>query len=122
MKVANVASGHGNIPEEVIESVLARHDIVDTVGKVVHLSKQGKYLWGLCPFHSEKSPSFTVTPDRGVFHCFGCGMGGNAIKFRMEIEGLSFPEAVRIMAEESDIPVPEGRGERSLHPIQSGTG
>ncbi|WP_245647918.1 DNA primase [Paenibacillus borealis] len=110
MKVVEVASGHGNIPEEVIESVLARHDIVDTVGKVVHLSKQGKYLWGLCPFHSEKSPSFTVTPDRGVFHCFGCGMGGNAIKFRMEIEGLSFPEAVRIMAEESDIPVPEGRG------------
>lgn len=105
-----MARGHGNIPEEVIESVLARHDIVDTVGKVVHLSKQGKYLWGLCPFHSEKSPSFTVTPDRGVFHCFGCGMGGNAIKFRMEIEGLTFPEAVRIMAEESDIPVPEGKG------------
>ncbi|MEK4039251.1 DNA primase [Paenibacillus sp. FSL F4-0122] len=105
-----MASGHGNIPEEVIESVLARHDIVDTVVKVVHLSKQGKYLWGLCPFHSEKTPSFTVTPDRGVFHCFGCGMGGNAIKFRMEIEGLTFPEAVRIMAEESDIPVPEGKG------------
>ncbi|MDT3426547.1 DNA primase [Paenibacillus forsythiae] len=105
-----MASGHGNIPEEVIESVLARHDIVDTVGKVVHLTKRGKYLWGLCPFHSESTPSFTVTPDRGVFHCFGCGMGGNAIKFRMEIEGLSFPEAVRIMAEESDIPVPEGAG------------
>ncbi|WP_042197549.1 DNA primase [Paenibacillus camerounensis] len=105
-----MASGHGNIPEEVIESVLARHDIVETVSKVVHLTKQGKYLWGLCPFHSEKSPSFTVTPDRGVFHCFGCGMGGNAIKFRMEIEGLSFPEAVRIMAEESDIAVPEGKG------------
>ncbi|WP_342562436.1 DNA primase [Paenibacillus sp. FSL R7-0345] len=105
-----MASGHGNIPEEVIESVLARHDIAETVGKVVHLTKQGKYLWGLCPFHSEKSPSFTVTPDRGVFHCFGCGMGGNAIKFRMEIEGLSFPEAVRIMAEESDIAIPEGRG------------
>ncbi|BCG60283.1 DNA primase [Paenibacillus sp. URB8-2] len=105
-----MASGHGNIPEEVIESVLARHDIVDTVGKVVHLTKRGKYLWGLCPFHSESTPSFTVTPDRGVFHCFGCGMGGNAIKFRMEIEGLSFPEAVKIMAEESDIPVPEGAG------------
>lgn len=104
-----MASG-GNIPEEVIESVLARHDIVDTVGKVVHLTKQGKYLWGLCPFHSEKTPSFTVTPERGVFHCFGCGMGGNAIKFRMETEGLSFPEAVRLMAEESDISVPETKG------------
>ncbi|SET65310.1 DNA primase [Paenibacillus sp. NFR01] len=105
-----MANGHGNIPEEIIERVLARHDIVDTVGKVVHLSKQGKYLWGLCPFHSEKTPSFTVTPERGVFHCFGCGMGGNAIKFRMEIEGLTFPEAVRIMAEESDIPFPEAGG------------
>lgn len=62
-----MASGHGNIPEEVIESVLARHDIVDTVGKVVHLSKQGKYLWGLCPFHSEKTPSFTVTPTGEYF-------------------------------------------------------
>ncbi|KAA9007639.1 DNA primase [Paenibacillus spiritus] len=103
-----MASGHGSIPEEVIESVLARHDIVETVGKVVHLTKRGKYLWGLCPFHSESTPSFTVTPDRGVFHCFGCGMGGNAIKFRMEIEGLSFPEAVRIMADESDIAVPDG--------------
>ncbi|AIQ65005.1 DNA primase [Paenibacillus stellifer] len=110
-----MASGHGNIPEEVIESVLARHDIVDTVGKVVHLTKRGKYLWGLCPFHSESTPSFTVTPERGVFHCFGCGMGGNAIKFRMEIEGLSFPEAVRTMAEESDIPVPEGAGSQSAH-------
>lgn len=117
-----MASGHGPIPEEVIENVLARHDIVDTVSKVVQLSKQGKYLWGLCPFHSEKSPSFTVTPDRGVFHCFGCGMGGNAIKFRMEIEGLSFPEAVRIMAEESDIPVPEGRGGALAAPTLSGTG
>ncbi|MBY9076923.1 DNA primase [Paenibacillus sp. HN-1] len=110
-----MASGHGNIPEEVIESVLARHDIVDTVGKVVHLTKRGKYLWGLCPFHSESTPSFTVTPERGVFHCFGCGMGGNAIKFRMEIEGLSFPEAVRTMAEESDIPVPDGAGMQSAH-------
>lgn len=104
-----MASGQGSIPEEVIESVLARHDIVDTVGKVVQLTKRGKYLWGLCPFHSEKTPSFTVTPERGVFHCFSCGMGGNAIKFRMEIEGLSFPEAVRTMAEESDIHLPEGK-------------
>lgn len=105
-----MGTGHGSIPEEVIESVLAKHDIVDTVGKVVHLTKQGKYMKGLCPFHSEKTPSFTVTPDRGVFHCFGCGMGGNAIKFRMEIEGLSFPEAVKIMADESGIALPEGKG------------
>src|SRR5690606_2059140 len=78
---------------------------VDTVGKHVHLTKQGKYMKGLCPFHSEKTPSFTVTPERQMFHCYGCGKGGNAIRFRMEIEGLSFPESVRTMAEEAHIPV-----------------
>ncbi|GGA20539.1 DNA primase [Paenibacillus physcomitrellae] len=93
-----------NIPEEVIEAVLRHHDIVDTVSKHVHLTKQGKYMKGLCPFHSEKTPSFTVTPDRQIFHCYGCGAGGNAIKFRMEIEGLTFPEAVKTMAEEAHIP------------------
>lgn len=98
------------IPEEVIEAVLRHHDIVDTVSRHVHLTKQGKYLKGLCPFHSEKTPSFTVTPDRQIFHCYGCGAGGNAIKFRMEIEGLTFPEAVRVMAEEAHIHVPETTG------------
>lgn len=95
----------GNIPEEVIETVLKQHDIVDTVGKYVHLTKQGKYMKGLCPFHSEKTPSFTVTPEKQIFHCYGCGKGGNAIKFLMEIEGYSFPEAVRVMAEDMNIPV-----------------
>lgn len=104
-----MSTGRGNIPEEVIEAVLRQHDIVDTVGKHVHLTKQGKYMKGLCPFHSEKTPSFTVTPERQIFHCYGCGKGGNAIKFRMEIEGLTFPEAVRMMAEEAHIPY-EDRG------------
>lgn len=103
-------TGRGTIPEEVIEEVLRQHDIVDTVGKHVHLTKQGKYMKGLCPFHSEKTPSFTVTPDRQIFHCYGCGKGGNAIKFRMEIEGLTFPEAVRMMAEEAQIPYDFGAG------------
>ncbi|CAM3318504.1 MULTISPECIES: DNA primase [Saccharibacillus] len=99
-----MSTEYGNIPEETIDAVLTQHDIVETVGRHVHLTKQGKYMKGLCPFHSEKTPSFTVTPDRQIFYCYGCGMGGNAIKFRMEIEGLSFPEAVKIMAEESHIP------------------
>ncbi|WP_223067130.1 DNA primase [Paenibacillus caui] len=99
-----------NIPEEVIEAVLLHHDIVDTVSRHVHLTKQGKYLKGLCPFHSEKTPSFTVTPDRQIFHCYGCGAGGNAIKFRMEMEGLSFPEAVKLMAEEAHIPFTDLNG------------
>ncbi|WP_354495664.1 DNA primase [Paenibacillus favisporus] len=105
-----MSAGHGSIPEKVIDAVLEQHDIVDTVSRYVHLTKQGKYMKGLCPFHSEKTPSFTVTPERQIFYCYGCGKGGNAIKFRMEIEGLSFPEAVKVMAEESHITVPEGLG------------
>ncbi|MGG1877702.1 DNA primase [Paenibacillus cisolokensis] len=105
-----MSTGQGGIPDEVIEAVLAKADIVDTVSRYVNLTKQGKYLKGLCPFHSEKTPSFTVTPERQIFYCYGCGKGGNAIKFRMEIEGFSFPEAVRTMAEENDILLPEGQG------------
>lgn len=93
------------IPDEVIEAVLKAYDIVDVVGRHVHLSKQGHYLKGLCPFHSEKSPSFTVTPEKQIYHCFGCHAGGNAIHFVMGVEGLSFGEAVRQMAEEAHIPV-----------------
>jgi DNA primase len=95
----------GRIPEEVIQAVLRQHDIVETVGKYVHLTKNGKNMKGLCPFHSEKTPSFTVTPEKQIFHCFGCGKGGNSIGFMMEIEGYAFPEAIRVMAEESGIPV-----------------
>ncbi|MBO7743836.1 DNA primase [Paenibacillus sp. MWE-103] len=105
---------YGKIPDSVIEAVLKHHDIVETVAKYVHLSKHGKYMKGLCPFHSEKTPSFTVTPEKGIFYCYGCGKGGNAIKFIEEIEEYSFPEAVRVMAEEAGIPIawggaPEGQ-------------
>jgi DNA primase len=96
---------YGRIPEEVIEAVLKRHDIVDVIGRHVHLSKQGHYMKGLCPFHSEKSPSFTVTPEKQIYRCFGCGAGGNIIRFLMEIEGLSFSEAVTKLAEDGDIPI-----------------
>ncbi|MDQ0876906.1 DNA primase [Paenibacillus sp. V4I3] len=96
---------YGRIPEEVIEAVLKRHDIVDVIGRHVHLSKQGHYMKGLCPFHSEKSPSFTVTPEKQIYRCFGCNVGGNLIRFVMEIEGLSFSEAVNKLAEEADIPI-----------------
>jgi DNA primase len=96
---------YGMIPQTVIDEVLQRRDIAETVGKYVHLSKNGKYLKGLCPFHSEKTPSFTVTPEKQIFHCYGCGKGGNVIKFVMEMEGETFPEAVKRLAEESGIPV-----------------
>ncbi len=114
MKVVKMSAGQGNIPEKVIDSVLEHNDIVDTVSKYVHLTKQGKYMKGLCPFHSEKTPSFTVTPERQIFYCYGCGKGGNSIKFMMEIEALSFPEAVKIMAEESHIEMPELQGTSTI--------
>lgn len=95
----------GMIPQSVIDEVLRRHDIAETVGKVVHLVKKGKYLKGLCPFHSERTPSFTVTPEKQIFHCYGCGKGGNVIKFVMDMESLSFPEAVKQLAEEIGVPV-----------------
>lgn len=94
---------NGSIPDEVVDAVLKHHDIVDVVGKYVHLTKSGKNFKGLCPFHSEKTPSFTVTPDKQIFYCFGCHAGGDAIKFLMEMEASSFPETVRQMAEEAGI-------------------
>jgi len=93
------------IPDEVIDAVRNHHDIVEVVGKYVHLTKQGKYMKGLCPFHSEKTPSFTVTPELQIFYCYGCGKGGNVIRFVEEMEGYTFPEAVRTLAEEAGIPI-----------------
>lgn len=93
------------IPDEVIDAILKRHNIVDIVGRHVSLSKQGKGYKGLCPFHSEKTPSFQVSPDKQIFKCFGCGKGGNVIQFVMEVDSLTYPEAVRMLAEEIDIPI-----------------
>jgi DNA primase len=76
-----------NIPDEMIREVLKHHDIVDVVGKFVHLTKKGRNYSGLCPFHSEKTPSFSVSPEKQIYHCFGCGAGGDAIKFMMEMDG-----------------------------------
>lgn len=97
--------GNGRIPDKVIEEILSRNDIADIVGKYVSLSKQGHYFKGLCPFHSEKTPSFTVTPEKQIYHCFGCGAGGNAIQFVMEMEGYSFAEAVRRLAVDANIEI-----------------
>jgi len=96
---------HGRIPEEAIEAVLRHHDIVEVIGRYVQLTKQGHYMKGLCPFHSEKSPSFTVTPEKQIYRCFGCGAGGHLIRFVMEIEGLSFTETITRLAEEAGLAV-----------------
>lgn len=86
------------IPEQTIEDIRNAADIVDVVSTYVKLQKRGKNFVGLCPFHSEKTPSFTVSPEKGMYYCFGCSKGGNVITFIMEIERLSFVEAVKLLA------------------------
>jgi DNA primase len=105
----------GRIPEDTLRAVRDRVDIVDLVGRYVALKKAGRSHKGLCPFHHEKTPSFVVTPERGTWHCFGCGEGGNAFAFLMRHENLTFPEAVRTLAGELGIEIPEtDSGERSV--------
>jgi DNA primase len=93
--------------QETIDEVRARNDIVDVIGEYVQLKKAGSSYMGLCPFHSEKTPSFSVSPSKQIFHCFGCGKGGNVITFVMEEEHLSFPEAVRFLAERAGMQIEE---------------
>lgn len=95
------------IPDDVIEQVRRTVDVADVVGRSVQLRKSGRGFSGLCPFHQEKTPSFHVTPERGMWKCFGCGKGGNVFTFLMEREGVSFPDAVRQLAREAGIPLPE---------------
>jgi len=95
------------IPESFIQDLLARVDVVDVVGRYVQLRKGGANLLGLCPFHNEKSPSFTVSPTKQFYHCFGCGAHGSAITFLIEHTGASFPEAVRTLAGSVGLSVPE---------------
>jgi DNA primase len=98
---------NGPIPAEKIEEIKSRADIVAVISDYVTLKKAGKNLLGLCPFHSEKTPSFTVTPDKQIYYCFGCGEGGNAVNFLMKIAHLSFPEAVRHLARKTGVVIPE---------------
>lgn len=97
----------GRIPEEIIEEVLTRTDILQLVGQYVSLKRAGTNHKGLCPFHEEKTPSFYVHPGKGIYKCFGCGAGGNAFRFLMELEGWSFPEAVRHLAKQTGVEIPE---------------
>lgn len=95
------------IPQEFVESIRSSNDIVDVIGEYVQLKKQGKNYFGLCPFHGEKTPSFSVTHEKQIFHCFGCGKGGNVITFLKEIENISFQEAVRTLADRSGVKLPK---------------
>ncbi len=120
------------IPQEVIEEVRHRTNIVDIIGQYVQLKKSGKNYMGLCPFHEERSPSFSVAEDKQIFHCFGCGKGGTVFNFLQEIEGISFPESVKRVADLEHLPVdfdwseprevadtPENQQRRSLLQLHS---
>ena len=96
-----------SIPQTFVQELLARADVVEIVGRYVQLKKGGANFMGLCPFHSEKSPSFSVSPTKQFYHCFGCGKTGNAISFLMEHAGMSFVEAVHDLAQQFGLKVPE---------------
>lgn len=95
------------IPQSFIDEIISRADIVDVVGRRVSLKRAGANMKGLCPFHDEKTPSFTVSPAKGFYHCFGCMAHGNAIGFLMEHDNMSFPEAVESLADTLGLPMPE---------------
>ena len=102
------------IPDTFLEELNARTDLVDLVSGYVHLTRKGKNYWGLCPFHSEKTPSFSVAADKQMYYCFGCHEGGGPIQFVMEMEGVPFPDAVALLARRVGMEVPEERGSGEL--------
>ena len=94
-------------PEEVVEEIRQRNDIIDVISSYVKLKKTGSNYVGLFPFHNEKSPSFSVSGNRQMYHCFGCGVGGNVFTFIMEYENYSFLEALKLLAERAGVELPE---------------
>lgn len=102
--------------DDFIDKLRSQSDIVSVISEYVPLKKRGKNYWGCCPFHHEKTPSFSVTPDKGFFYCFGCQTGGNVFNFLMKVENLTFMEAVKMLAAKMNVPVPER--EKSEHDRQ----
>ena len=98
-------------PQTFIDDLRRQADIVRVVNDYVTLKKKGTNWMACCPFHQEKSPSFSVSPSKDIFYCFGCSKGGSVFNFVMEMERVSFPEAVRIVAEKSGMPLPKMEGE-----------
>src|SRR3990167_7262707 len=96
----------GLIPEEIINHILDRTDIAEVISGYIPLKRAGRNFKTNCPFHHEKTPSFIVNPDKQIFHCFGCHVGGNVISFVMRQEGMEFPEAVRVLADKAGIVIP----------------
>lgn len=104
--------------DELLEEVRSRNDIVDIISQYVTLKRKGRNFFGLCPFHNEKSPSFSVSPDKQIFKCFGCGKGGNVFHFLMNAENISFVEAVQILAERVNIELPKNSGDEDEKQVQ----
>jgi len=99
----------GYIPQEIIDDILNKIDIIELISSYIPLKRAGRNFKALCPFHQEKTPSFMVSPDRQIYHCFGCNEGGNAFNFLMKYERLEFPEAVDILAKKTGVKLPEGK-------------
>ena len=95
--------GKGRIPQELFDEVVEKSDIVDVISDYVQLSKAGKNYKGLCPFHGENTPSFVVSPDKGIYKCFGCGEGGNVVSFVSSLEAISYPQAILKLAKRAGI-------------------
>ena len=105
-------------PPSFIDELVARNPIEDVVGQYVNLKRSGANMFGLCPFHGEKTASFSVAPDKGIYYCFGCHKGGGVINFMMELEGLSYPDAVRNLAKRCGMEVPEDEQYQSRYKAQ----
>ena len=105
-------------PPAFLDELTMRNPIEDVVGQYVALRRSGSNLFGLCPFHGEKTASFSVAPDKGIYYCFGCHKGGNAVNFMMEVEGLSYPDAVRALAKRAGMEVPEDEQYQSRYKQQ----
>ena len=105
-------------PPSFLDELTARNPIEDVVGQYVTLKRSGSNMFGLCPFHGEKTASFSVAPDKGIYYCFGCHKGGSVINFQMEIEGLSYPDAVRALAKRAGMEVPEDEQYQSRYRAQ----
>lgn len=104
--------------DELIDEIRNRNDIVDVISQYVVLKRSGRNFFGLCPFHKEKSPSFSVSPDKQIFHCFGCGVGGNVFHFVSKIENLSFRETIEMLAEKSGVELPTLEGQEDTKLLQ----
>src|SRR5512137_2446172 len=94
------------IPESTLSEIQGRLDLAEVIGEYVHLQKRGGRFWGCCPFHQEKTPSFSVTPEKGVFYCFGCHKGGGLFQLVMEAEKVSFRDAVELLARKAGVELP----------------